>query len=250
MYTAYDMLDLTLEESILTLSLKENPLSVDLLRQLNDLLGRVAADPTVAGILIAGFGCDCDGATSTELEPAAFAQLGQQVMFAVEGVGKPVIAAAAGPTCGPALELALACDFILASPSASFGFPAILAGELPCFGGTQRLTKAVGKARAKEMLFTGLLVEAHEARRWGLVNRVYAADELIASARTLLATICNQGTLAIRMAKEIVDAGHGLDLKRGCLLERDAFALCFATEDQREGMGSFLERRPANFKGR
>ncbi|UFS69450.1 enoyl-CoA hydratase-related protein [Geomonas sp. RF6] len=248
MYTENDMLELVLEEGIVTLSLKECPLNVDLLRVLGDTFARLAGDRDVAGILITSFGPEADAPHS--LAPSAYAQLGQQVMFALEGVGKPVIAAASGPTVGAAFELALACDFIVASPSASFGFPGILRGELPCFGGTQRLTKAVGKARAKEMLFTGAAIGVDEGLAHGLVNRIYPDDEVISAARGLLATICNQGTLAIRMAKEIVDAGHGLDLRRGCLLERDAFALCFATEDQREGMGSFLERRPANFKGK
>lgn len=250
MYTDTDNLELTLEEGILTLSLKEQPLSVPVLRELLDLFERLRADASVAGILITGFGAENGCPETMCLEPAAYAQLGQRTMFAVQGVGKPVIAAAAGATLGAALELALACDFIVASVSATFGFPGILMGELPCFGGTQRLTRGVGKAFAKEIIFTGTAVGAELARARGLVNRIYPDGELLSAARELLAAICAQGAVAIRMAKEVIDAGHGLDLKRGCLLERDAFALCFATEDQKEGMSSFLERRPAEFKGR
>jgi enoyl-CoA hydratase len=250
MYKKSDFLDFDIDAGIATVSLKGNRFCADLLKLLLSTFSSLKTDPEVNGLLLTGFTGDSGGIAANPMEAAAFSSLGQRVMFALDALGKPVLAAAAGATLGAGVELALACDFIVASRSASFAFPGILSGEIPCFGGTQRLARAVGKARAKEMIFTGAAVAAGEALDIGLVNRVYDDAELLGSARELLKGICRQGTLALRMAKEIVDAGQGLDLKTACLMERDAFALCFATLDQREGMGSFLERRPANFKGK
>lgn len=250
MYKKSEFLDIDVDAGIATLSLKGSAFSADLLKLLLAAFTGMKSDPEVAGLLLTGFSGDTQGGGATPMEAAAFSALGQRVMFALDALGKPVIAAAFGATLGAGVELALACDFIVASRSASFAFPGILEGGIPCFGGTQRLARAVGKARAKEMIFTGTAVGAEKAMDIGLVNRLYEDAELLGSARELLKGICRQGTLAIRMAKEIVDAGQGLDLKTACLMERDAFALCFATLDQREGMGSFLERRPANFKGK
>jgi len=250
MYKKNDLLDISVDAGIAIFSLKGNCFSTELLKLLLSAFSGLKADAGVAGLLLTGFtGCSEESGT-TPMEAAAFSALGQRVMFALDTLGKPVIAAAAGAVQGAGVELALACDFIVAGRTSSFAFPGILQGDIPCFGGTQRLTRAVGKARAKEMIFTGQAIGAAEAQEIGLVNRLYDDAALIASAQELLKGICRQGTLAIRMAKEIVDAGQGLDLKTACLMERDAFALCFATLDQREGMGSFLERRPANFKGK
>ena len=250
MYKKSDFLDISVDAGIATVSLMGNGFSADLLKLLLNAFSGLKTDPAVNGLLLTGFTGASQGTGATPMEAAAFSALGQRVMFALDALGKPVIAAASGASLGAGVELALACDFIVASRSASFAFPGIFSGEIPCFGGTQRLTRAVGKARAKEMIFTGAAIEADKALEIGLVNRLYDDAELLPSAGELLKGICRQGTLAIRMAKEIVDAGQGLDLKTACLMERDAFALCFATLDQREGMGSFLARRPANFKGK
>ena len=250
MYKKSNLLDIYIDGGIATLSLKGNCFKADLLKLLISAFEGLKTDPEVAGLLLTGLSGISQGSGATPMEAAAFSSLGQKAMFALDGLGKPVIAAASGATLGAGTELALACDFIVASHSASFAFPGIASGEIPCFGGTQRLTRAIGKARAKEMIFTGAAVEAGKALEIGLVNRLYGDAELLPAAGELLRGICRQGTLAIRMAKEIVDAGQGLDLKTACLMERDAFALCFATLDQREGMGSFLERRPANFQGK
>jgi enoyl-CoA hydratase len=250
MYKKNVLLDISNDAGIVTISLQGNPFNAELLQGLLAAFSALKADPEVTGLLLTGFSGATQGSGSTPMEAAAFSALGQKVMFALDGLGKPVLAAASGASLGAGVELALACDFIVAARSASFAFPGIFNGEIPCFGGTQRLTRAIGKARAKEMIFTGAAVEADKALEIGLVNRLYDDAELLGSASQLLQGICRQGTLALRMAKEIVDAGQGLDLKTACLMERDAFALCFATLDQREGMGSFLERRPANFKGK
>jgi enoyl-CoA hydratase len=250
MYKKNELMDVSIDAGIATLSLNGRCFDADLLKQLLSTFTGLKSDPEVTGLLLTGLSGATQGGGCSPMDAAAFSALGQRVMFALDALGKPVIAAVSGPILGAGVELALSCDFIVASRSASFAFPGIFSGAIPCFGGTQRLTRAVGKARAKEMIFTGSAVAAGEALDMGLVNRLYENAELLPATNELLKGICRQGTLAIRMAKEIVDAGQGLDLKTACLMERDAFALCFATLDQREGMGSFLERRPANFQGK
>lgn len=250
MYRKNELIDVSVAAGIAAVSLRDNAFTSDLVKQLHSVFSGVKNDPEVAGVLLTCFAGGTSRDAMTPMEAAAYSAQGQKLMFALDQLGKPVLAAASGAVLGAGLELALACDFILASRTATFCFPDILSGNIPCFGGTQRLTRAVGKSMAKEMIFTAATVDAAKAQSIGLVNRLYDEDALFPAALEMLQGICRQGTLAIRMAKEIVDVGLGLDLKTGCLMERDAFALCFATLDQREGMGSFLERRPANFKGR
>lgn len=255
------LLRITHDERLVILALNRpgaaNALNDELLRVLLQTFDRLKDDSAVDGILLTGEG-DCFSAgtdiTALQLQTptaaTAFAELGQKVMFAVETVGKPVIAAAHGCTLGGGLELALACDFIVAGQSAQFALPAAQMGIIPGFGGTQRLSRLVGKALAKELIFTGDSISAVKAYEIGLVNRLFADETLLADATALLRKICGRGLVSLRMAKEIIDAGYDLDLRNACLLERDAFAICFTTEDQKEGMGAFVEKRPPLFKGR
>ena len=212
---------------------------------------------SVDGVLITGAGTSfCAGAdiaamcNMSPFEACRFSQLGQDVMFAIESLGKPVIAAVNGHALGGGLELALASDFIIASRSAVFAAPEIRLGVIPGFGGTQRLTRLVGKAMAKELIFTGDRIDVETAFNIGLVNRVYDDEILVVEAVALLKTICSRGILSLKMAKEIINAGADVDIKNACLMERDAFAICFTTEDQKEGMTAFMEKRQAQFKGR
>ena len=147
------------------------------------------------------------------------------------------------------LEVALTCDFIIASQSASFGFPDIAAWLIPFCGGSQRLARLVGKSKAKELIYSGDLIDAEEAHRIGLINRLYLQGQAVAQAEELLAHICTRSPNAIRIGGEIVNAGYDIDLQTACMLERDAFALCFSSFDQREGMQAFLDKRPPQFKG-
>ena len=179
---------------------------------------------------------------------AELASFGQQVMFNLEKTGKPCIAAISGDCTGVGLELALACDFIVADHSARFGFPDIEEGRLPFCGGTQRLSRLVGKSKAKEMIFGGELTTAEEALASGLVNRLYQ-DNLLSHAQALLEKICTRSPFAIRIGGEVINAGYDIDLQTACLLERDAFALIFASHDRREGMQAFLDKRNPDFKG-
>ncbi|HEY6873531.1 MAG TPA: enoyl-CoA hydratase-related protein [Geobacteraceae bacterium] len=234
-----------------------NALNGETLQALRATFARLKDDDAVRGILLTGEGKNfCAGADiaamlpMTPLDAARFSEDGQKLMAAIETVGKPVIAAVMGYALGGGLELALACDFIVAAESALFAAPEIRLGIIPGFGGTQRLTRLVGKSRAKEMIFTGDRVDAREALRIGLVNRLYADDELLPQAAAMLKKICGRGLLSLKLAKEIIDAGSDVDLKNACLMERDAFAVCFSTEDQKEGMTAFMEKRPPQFRGR
>lgn len=247
------------ENSIATVVLnrpdKLNALSLDLLSGLEDVIADLAADSAVRGVIVTGEGkAFCAGAdigammNMEPLEAAAFAGRGQRVLFSLEEMGKPVIAAVNGPAIGGGLEVALACDFILASTEASFAFPEIKLGIIPGFGGTQRLSRLVGKAAAKEMIFSGERINAEEAFRIGLANRVYEPQSLLNEAKAMMEKIVSRGLLSLRLAKEVIDAGSDIDLKNACMMERDAFALCFSSHDQKEGMAAFIEKRPARFR--
>jgi len=173
--------------------------------------------------------------------------LGQQVASDIESLGKPVIAAITGDCLGVPLELALAADFILASVNAKLGFPGIKENMIPFCGGSQRLARLVGKSVAKEMIFTGNTLDAAEAYRIGLVNRLYGDESLLPEGEALLRKISGNSAFAIRVGGEIINAGYDIDLKTACILERDAFALIFSTPDKREGMSAFLEKREPLF---
>jgi enoyl-CoA hydratase len=226
-------------------------------RQLLEALQRqitvLAGNADIRGIILAGsaegFCRTAADAGLTPGEAGSLAGLGQQVMFSLEKTGKPCIAVIGGECSGMGLELALACDFIIASHEASFGFPAIADGEIPCCGGTQRLARLVGKSRAKEMVFSGELIDAGEALRTRLVNRLYPAAELLPKTQELLMHICSRSPRAIRVGGEVINAGYDIDMQTACLLERDAFALCFSGFDQREGMQAFLDKRQPRFTG-
>lgn len=223
------------------------------LEMLRKQLDGLAHNDAVRGILVCGYGSQfCRIAADGLLTPPEAARLsgfGQEVLFAVERLGKPVVAALSGTVSGLGLEVALACSFLVADRTACFGFPEISQGRLPSCGGTQRLTRLVGRSMAKQLLFSGELIPADEAWRIRLVNRLYDAETLEQEALQLLQRICTRSPLALRVGGEVVDAGYDIDLNTACLLERDAFALCFASRDQKEGMGSFLEKREPQFTG-
>jgi len=257
----YTLLRIHHEDAVAVVTLHrpeaKNALNAVLVGELTTLFGRLRDNHDVHGIVLTGDGsCFCAGADIgemrdlTPLEASALSEAGQRLMFAIETVGKPVIAAVNGPALGGGMELALACDFIVAGESARFAQPEILLGVIPGFGGTQRLTRLVGKAWAKQLIFTGERLTAADALAIGLVNRVVADDALLPETITQMKTIAGRGGLSLRVAKEVIDAGGDMDLRNACLLERDAFALCFTTEDQKEGMAAFLEKRPARFPGR
>jgi len=176
-----------------------------------------------------------------------FGRLGHSVMNAIEQSPQPVIAAVNGFALGGGCELSLACDIRFASDNAKFGQPEVNLGVIPGFGGTQRLPRLIGKGLANELLFSGNIIDAAEALRIGLVNRIFPQESLLDECRKLAATICSRSPAAVRLCKEVVNNGVEMDLARGCSYEADLFALCFSNEEQKEGMAAFLEKRPANF---
>ena len=168
----------------------------------------------------------------------------------VRGVGKPVIAAVSGYALGGGCELALLCDMIVASETARFGQPEINVGIMPGAGGSQRLTRTIGKAKAMEMVLTGEWIDAQTAERLGLVNRVVPADQVIAEAKALGMKIAAKAPLAVKLAKQAVHKALELPLSEGVDLERKLFYLLFATDDAKEGISAFMEKRPPTFHGR
>ena len=177
-----------------------------------------------------------------------FALLAQRIMDRLEQGRQTVIAAVNGYALGGGCELAMACDMRLASENARFGQPEINLGIIPGWAGTQRLPRLVGRGRALELLLTGDLIDAAEAYRIGLVNRLLPAAELLPAARELARKIAGKGQVAVRLCREAVRHGLEMDRARGAAFEADLFGLCFATDDQKEGMQAFLEKRKPQFK--
>lgn len=189
-------------------------------------------------------------ANMTVLEAKEFANRGHRLMNLIEGATFPVIAAVNGFALGGGSEIALACDFIYASDKAKFGLPEVGLGVFPGFGGTQRLAKRIGAARAKELILSGEMIDACTAVDLGIVNKVVEADKLMEEVFGIARKIASKAPYAVRLAKELIEIAASVDLKRGLKVEADYFSLCFATEDQKEGMKAFLEKRKTEFKGK
>ena len=185
----------------------------------------------------------------TQFLGKARAMRGQAVFRRLERCGKPVVAAVNGFALGGGCELAMACHLRVASESAKFGQPEVKLGIGPGYGGTVRLPRLVGKGRALDLLLTARMVGAEEALQMGLVNRVVPSDKLMAESEQLLRTILANGPLAVRLCIEAVDAGLEMSLEEALLLEANHFGLLASTDDMREGMGAFLEKRTASFRG-
>jgi enoyl-CoA hydratase len=183
------------------------------------------------------------------LEAKRFSEIGHAAMALLDRSPVPTIAAVNGYALGGGCEVAIACDIRVAAANATFGFPEVGLGILPGMGGTQRLPRLIGPALAKELIFTGRRIGAEEAREIGLVNRVVPAGEALNAARELAGKIAANGPLAVRHAKAAANRSTDVDLVSGLEYEADQFALLFATEDAREGMGAFVEKRKPEFRG-
>ncbi|MFK5927005.1 MAG: enoyl-CoA hydratase-related protein [Desulfuromusa sp.] len=249
------------DQSIAIISLHRpaclNAVNTQMLVELQQQFEVLQADETINGVLLVGaenhFSAGVDLREIrhfSPLEAISFAEKGQQLCSLIESFPRPVLAAVSGYALGAGLELALACDYILADATAQFGFRELCYGVLPAFGGTQRLPRLVGKSRAKEIIFTGQMLSAEEALRIGLVNKLHPPESLQADVLAQLQKICSYGLLALQMGKEVIDTGYEINLNAACKMERDAFAVCFSTEDQKEGMGAFIEKRKPNFTGK
>ena len=177
-------------------------------------------------------------------------QKGQRVFSAIERFPKPVIGAINGFALGGGCELALACHIRIASEKALLGLPEVTLGIIPGYGGTQRMARLLGKGKALELILTGDRISAHDAERIGLVNKVVPADQLMATAEEMARKIASRGPLAVRAAIEAVMSGSEMPFDEGQILEATLFGLLASTEDMKEGMGAFLEKRQAEFKNR
>ena len=249
----------------------EGPLAIVTIRReaaLNALSSRVLAELTTAAgelelledvrvVALTGAGkafvAGADIAEMKDLGPtaaAAFAEMGGNLGEAIERSTKPWIAVVNGFALGGGCELAMACDFIVASEGARFGQPEVKLGVIPGFGGTQRLARRVGVAKAKELCFTGDLVPAAEALRIGLADQVVPAAELMTKVRELAAKIAGNGPLAVAACKRLIHDGQSQSLPAALRAEQQAFGLLFATADQKEGMAAFLGKRAATFTGK
>lgn len=234
-----------------------NALNCATITEIEALFSELAKNKSVKVVIVTGSGeksfvAGADIAEMqkmTAVEGRDWGKLGQAAFNRVENLPQPVIAAVNGFALGGGCELAMACDIRIASEKAKFGQPEVSLGIPPGFGGTQRLPRLVGKGRAKELLFTGDMIDAQEAYRIGLVNKVVKPEELIDAAREIARKILQRGEIAVKVCKAAVNEGLDMDLDSGLAYEAEVFGLCFATEDQKEGMTAFLEKRKANFKG-
>jgi len=235
-----------------------NALNAATLAELGAAIAQVAADAAARVLLVTGAGdrafvagADIAEMADQPLDAAQpFSELGHRVMHALEALPVPAIALVNGYCLGGGCELALACDWIVAADNAVFGQPEVNLGIPPGFGGTQRLPRRVGAARAMELITTGRQVKADEALAIGLANQVCAAADLRAQGLALARTIAAKGPVAVRLVKESVRRGRELDLAAACALEARLFAQAFATADRVEGMRAFLEKRPPKFHDR
>jgi len=232
-----------------------NALSSPLIEDLNKALEGFETDPEIGAIVLTGSEkAFAAGADIKEMQDKSFADvfLGDFISRweNVSKTRKPVIAAVAGFALGGGCELAMMCDFILAADTAKFGQPEIKLGVMPGAGGTQRLTRFVGKSKAMEMVLTGRMMDAAEAERSGLVSRVVPAASLIEEALKTAETIASLSRAAVYAAKESVNRAYETTLAEGIRFERRLFHSLFATEDQKEGMRAFVEKRAAAFKNR
>ena len=245
--------------SIVTLTIsrpeKLNALNADVLVRLGNALAELEREPDVRVAILTGAGdkafvAGADIAAMAEMTAAqakAFSDLGHAVFARLETAHFPVIGAVQGFALGGGCELALACDFLYASEKAKFGQPEVSLGVIPGFGGTQRLARRVGIARARELCFTGELIAADDALRMGIVNVVVPHADLMTKVRAVAEKIASTGPLAIAQCKRVLLRGADVPLTTANELEAQAFASLFGSLDQKEGMAAFIQKRPAKF---
>lgn len=228
-----------------------NALSSEVLDELSEIMRDIDHDSEIFVVIFTGAGrsfiagADIDEMMHlTERESRRFSKLGNEIFLSLENFTKPTIAAINGYALGGGNELAMCCDIRIASEHAKFGHLETTYGIIPGFGGTQRLARIVGMSRAKEMIFTGEIIDAQQALQCGLVSRVVGADELMDTAMALAERICAKPQIAVRQAKRAIELGMQSDINTAVICEAEAFAICFTTEDQKDAMASFVKKEP------
>jgi enoyl-CoA hydratase len=255
---SYNTVLFAVENGVATLTFNRperlNALNAEMLGEIAEVFDRVRHNPDIRAMIMTGQGrAFIAGADIKELSESdalrarQISRIGQEVMAQVEELPVPVLAAVNGFALGGGCEMAMACDIIYASEEATFGQPEINLGVIPGFGGTQRLARLVGLGTAKDLCFTGRTISAAEARDIGLVARVFPAADLMAECRKTARGMALKGRFAMQVMKQVMDRGCGVDLPGGLALEADAFGLCFAHPDAREGTIAFLEKRKPKF---
>lgn len=248
------------EVAVLTINRPQvlNALNAKVLVELEQAFNELSADEGVKAIILTGAGekAFVAGADIGELanldclNGIKAMRRGQHVFFQIEGCPKPVIAAVNGFALGGGCELAMSCDIRIASDKAKFGQPEVNLGLIPGYGGTQRLARLVGLGKAKEIIFTGDMIDAQEALRIGLVDKVVPAAELLTQAKEMARKIASRAPVAVRLSKQAINFGANVDLMSGCRFEADQFGASCATGDMKEGTKAFLEKRKPEFKGK
>ena len=257
----YSNIDFEIQDRLALLTFNRpkalNALNRALLDEFAQALDHVEASEEVRVLVLTGSGDKAfvAGADITEINQLGplgakqFARRGLDAINRLTQLPIPVIAAVNGYALGGGTEMALACDFVYAAETAQFGLPEINLGIIPGFGGTQRLSRLIGPNMAREMIYTGKMIDAAEALRLGIANKVCPPDQLMADVRKTAAAIAQKGCVALRAAKQAINNGMNVDLASGLALENDAFALCLASPDAQEGTSAFLEKRKADFTG-
>lgn len=251
------LLDIRGKVGLITLNRPQalNALNAQIVRELNQALDQLEADPNIGCVVLSGSEkAFAAGADIKEMAELSYPQIYIDDLFSdsdrIANRRKPIIAAVSGFALGGGCELALMCDFILAADNAKFGQPEINLGVLPGMGGTQRLTRAVGKAKAMELCLSGRMMGAEEAERAGVVARIVPKEQLLEEALKVAAQIASKSVPVAMMVKESINRAFEVSLSEGVRFERRVFHAAFATEDQKEGMAAFIAKREAQFKDR
>lgn len=257
----YKTIKVEIEDSIACLTINKpevlNALDGQVLEEISRAIGEIEENKEAKALIITGegrsfvAGADIGAQSVLDMEGGReWGRNGSAIFRRLELMSIPTIAAVNGFALGGGCELAMACDMIIASEKAKFGQPEVSLGITPGFSGTQRLARKVGKAKAMEMILTGDMIRADEALRIGLANKVVTPEKLMEEAKELAGRILKNGPLAVKYSKAAINRGLQMDMDSAIAMENELFAMCFATEDQKEGMKAFLEKRAAEFKGK
>ncbi|MDR1029017.1 MAG: enoyl-CoA hydratase/isomerase family protein [Clostridiales Family XIII bacterium] len=257
----YKTLNIAVNERIATITIDRpeamNALNGDVLNDLSDAFALIARTDDIGAVILTGAGkafvAGADIAAMNRMgimEGRDFMLKGQAVNDRIENLGKPVVAAVNGFALGGGCELAMACDVRFASEKAKFGQPEVNLGIIPGFGGTQRLQRLVGKGMAKYLIYSAEIIDAAEALRVGLVEKVFAPEDLLPQTTAWLNLVLSKGPIAVRMAKAAMNNGANMDIRSAIAFEAEAMTVAFSSEDRAEGTTAFLEKRPAEFKNR